>query len=183
MKDRDRNYRLLHITFQEYFAAQYFVPQWKSRKPLRCLNLSNGENNDMEPATFHRKHKYNARYDILWRFIAGLFDVQGGEYTFRFFQTIEEEPRDILGPTHQRLVMHYLSEMVQLKEGLAFTQYAERSVGPLGRDTLSHRSTARGRRLTGVVDRDEIPLFSCFTADHGFGTGGSMHESNIHRGS
>lgn len=52
-----------------------------------------------------------AHYDIVWRFTAGLLDAEGEEETLRFFQTIEEEPLDLLGPTHQRLVMHCLSEV------------------------------------------------------------------------
>ncbi|OAQ89063.1 armadillo-type fold domain-containing protein [Purpureocillium lilacinum] len=30
----DRNYHFLHLTFQEFFAARYFVKQWKDGKPL-----------------------------------------------------------------------------------------------------------------------------------------------------
>ncbi len=60
-------------------------------------------------AEFLRKHKYTARYDILWRFVAGLLDAEGKAKAF--FDVIEAEPLDLLGPTHQRLVMHCLSEV------------------------------------------------------------------------
>ena len=64
-KDRDRNYHFLHLTFQEYFAARYFIRQWKGRQPLTCLTLSNSENEDKHPPTaFLGKYKYNTRYDI-----------------------------------------------------------------------------------------------------------------------
>jgi HEAT repeat protein len=111
LKHRDRNYHFLHLTFQEYFAARYFVRQWKAG-PLRCITLGDAENEytksaDIEPATFLQMYKYHTRYDIFWRFVAGLLkDKAAG-----FFQTVEEEPRDILGPTHQRLIMHCLSEV------------------------------------------------------------------------
>ncbi|KAK3364019.1 armadillo-type protein [Lasiosphaeria hispida] len=111
--NRRRNYHFLHLTFQEYFAARYFVRQWKAKQPLNCLRLSNRDCNNVEPATFLQEHKYNPRYDIFWRFITGLLDAD--REALGFFQTIEKEPRDLLGPTHQRLVMHCLSE-VERKE-------------------------------------------------------------------
>ncbi|KAM3520696.1 hypothetical protein MY4038_009322 [Beauveria bassiana] len=85
---KDRNYHFIHLTFQEYFAAQYFASH---------------------PVEFLRKHKYTTRYDIFWRFVAGLLD--GSAQAPEFIDTIEKEPLDLLGPTHQRLVMHCLSEI------------------------------------------------------------------------
>jgi hypothetical protein len=59
------------------------------------------------------KEKYNARYDIFWRFVAGLLHIEHGEEQLqRFFHTVQGQPRDLLGPVHQRLVMHCLSEVV-----------------------------------------------------------------------
>lgn len=104
----DQNYHFLHLTFQEYFAAKYFVRQWEARKPLKCLEFEKENINDIEPVAFLQKQKYSARYDIVWRFVAGLLNATE---TLRFFETIEDEPRDLLGPTHERLVMHCLSEV------------------------------------------------------------------------
>ncbi|KAK4116059.1 hypothetical protein N656DRAFT_841570 [Canariomyces notabilis] len=112
-KYHNRSYHFLHLTYQEYFAARYFVRQWKLESPVKCLTLSGGQIENMKPIRFLQKHKYDPRYDIFWRFVAGLLDDDGE--ALGFFQAIEAEPRDLLGPTHQRLVMHCLSE-IQRKE-------------------------------------------------------------------
>src|SRR5579862_6781590 len=69
---QNRSYHFLHLTFQEFFAAQYFVEHWKSEKPLSCLKLSSGKIEDISTKDFLGKEKYKARYDIFWRFAAGL---------------------------------------------------------------------------------------------------------------
>ncbi|KAM3563321.1 hypothetical protein ARSEF4850_002388 [Beauveria asiatica] len=90
---RYQNYHFMHLTFQEYFAARYFTRQWTdSQAQLQLLAFTS-----------------TARYDIFWRFVAGLLDDDG--LAPDFINTIEEEPLDLLGPTHQRLVMHCLSEI------------------------------------------------------------------------
>lgn len=109
---KHRNYHFIHLTFQEYSAAWYFVRQWKERGgQLQCLTFSNKdkETKASRPVEFLQKHVYTARYDIFWRFVAGLLDGSG--QAADFINTIEEEPLDLLGPTHQRLVMHCLSDI------------------------------------------------------------------------
>ncbi|KAF7545220.1 hypothetical protein G7Z17_g9344 [Cylindrodendrum hubeiense] len=113
-EDRNRNYHFLHLTFQEYFAARYFVRQWNAREPLESLRLNldrkSVEKTQTLPIEFLQKKKYSAQYDVFWRFVAGLLDAERHE-RLRFFRMIEEKPLDLLGPTHQRLVMHCLSEV------------------------------------------------------------------------
>ncbi|KAL5592490.1 hypothetical protein FOBRF1_013516 [Fusarium oxysporum] len=117
-----QSYHFLHQTYQEYFAAQCFVEHWKSDNPLSCLTLSSGKIDLVSAEDFLLREKYNVRYDIFWRFVSGLLQPHGeGEQLCRFFRTIEDEPRDLLGPTHQRLVMHCLSEMAPANEMSKFT--------------------------------------------------------------
>ncbi|KAI1151578.1 armadillo-type protein [Nemania diffusa] len=108
-KKRDRVYHFLHLTFQEYFAARYFAQQWTDQGKLKCLVFGSRKTEDMDPVDFLTRNKYTARYNIFWRFVAGLITTE--RETTRFFQTIEDEPRDLLGRTHQLLVMHCLSEV------------------------------------------------------------------------
>lgn len=110
----------IHLTFQEYFAAQYFVQHWTSDQPLTCFNLSlinpNGVTR-IRPKEFLRDKKYDSRYDILWRFVTGLLCSKGENELRGFFDTIEDEPRDLLGPTHLQIFMHYFSEVPPSNRG------------------------------------------------------------------
>ncbi|KFG83770.1 hypothetical protein MANI_116461 [Metarhizium anisopliae] len=106
----DQSYHFLHLTFQEYFAARYFVRKWKESKgPLQVFSLDTENTTQILPAVFLRKNKYTARYDIFWRFVAGLLDAD--DQAQQFIDMVEEEPLDLLGPTHQRLIINCMSEI------------------------------------------------------------------------
>ncbi|KAH7010610.1 uncharacterized protein B0I36DRAFT_426095 [Microdochium trichocladiopsis] len=103
---RDREYHFTHLTFQEYFAARCFVRHWKDDSQLEYVfkKQSNTQSDSpTDPAKFFRKQKYSARYDVFWRFVAGLLDAEKDNKTLQFFKMMEQEPLDLLGPTHQRL--------------------------------------------------------------------------------
>lgn len=112
----DRSYHFIHLTFQEYFAAKYFARKWKNSENIQYADFrcpsSNPEDEPCE--CFFQRHKYTARYDIMWRFVAGLLDAERDDQSTRFFEAMEKSPIDLLGSVHQRLVMHCLSEAVSL---------------------------------------------------------------------
>lgn len=162
----NRNYRFLHLTFQEYFAARYFVKQWTAEEPLICLELkSNKRKKETEPVKFLQKYKYDPHYDIFWRFAAGLIDAEGEEETHRFFQAIEEEPRDLLGPTHQRLIMHCLGEMVPRGSESISSQFRSELEDHLSQWLLFECEFMRGRplQLAGERELPEQALFKALT--------------------
>ncbi|CEL08623.1 hypothetical protein ASPCAL11771 [Aspergillus calidoustus] len=109
------NYHFLHLTFQEYFAARYFVRQWNNNEYLRYPTLGCHEDEDANvstPVEFLGQHKYMTSYDITWRFVAGLLDIDGPQGAVRFFDAIEkQQPSDLTSPSHQGLITHCLSEV------------------------------------------------------------------------
>ena len=159
LDEGNRSYHFLHLTFQEFFAARYFVERWKSKKPLSCMALgSSGNTEHISTEKFLRKEKYKARYDIFWRFVAGLLEANRDEEQLcRFFATIEEEPYDLLGPTHQRLIMHCLSEIVPSKEMPKFTARRANLEEQLSGWILFECSFRESSRLVGEMELpDEV---------------------------
>ncbi|KAJ0417809.1 hypothetical protein BJY00DRAFT_315600 [Aspergillus carlsbadensis] len=122
--DSDRSYHFLHLTFQEFFAARYFVRCWNRLEGLLCLKLSQGVPaiSRISPQNFLGANKYDSRCDIMWRFVAGLLSRFPGSMGAtrpldNFFIQIEAQPRDILGPAHQRLLFHCLGEVPANQNG------------------------------------------------------------------
>jgi hypothetical protein len=123
---KSKSYYFLHLTFQEFFAAQYFVRCWIFNKPLLYLNRDrSGQRHTMEilPEKFLQSEKYSGRYDVFWRLVTGLLYSINKEQECSLLDKIKQEPRDLLGPAHQRLLMHCFSEIPQPED----SQLAENS--------------------------------------------------------
>lgn len=110
-----RGFHFIHLTFQEYFSAKHFVKAWKNTQTLEYTKISDGkpERGEISCHDFLQKHKYAARYNIMWRFVAGLLDAEGESQIASFFEAVESEPVDLFGPTHERLVIQLLTEVVR----------------------------------------------------------------------
>ncbi|ETS75574.1 hypothetical protein PFICI_12518 [Pestalotiopsis fici W106-1] len=102
----DPTYHFIHLTFQEYFAARYFVRQWISGDTLKRgkHELSSSASN------FIKEYKYDDRYNVFWRFVTGLLSLKDHGLE-EFFPTLETEPIDMIGVVHQRLLMHCWNEV------------------------------------------------------------------------
>ncbi|KAI1804215.1 hypothetical protein F4811DRAFT_521214 [Daldinia bambusicola] len=165
----DRNYYFIHLTYQEYFAARYFVRRWKDHKLLGICGTT--ANQDSCASDFLRRNKYTYYYEIMWRFVAGLLDAEGENEVDDFFQVIEKEPRDLLGVAHQRLVLHCLGEITietsllrslehKLSDWLLFeynftedSRLVKEADFPDAalRDALFHSSTLQRERILNLV--------------------------------
>lgn len=108
--EAEKSYHFLHLTYQEFFAAQYFARRWQDGQDVEFFKefgATKAKPTKVSANAFLQENKYNMRYDIVWRFTVGLLEPNKVQ---SFFEAIERQPLDLLGHTHQRLVMHCLSE-------------------------------------------------------------------------
>ncbi|KAK2750099.1 hypothetical protein FQN57_004591 [Myotisia sp. PD_48] len=115
-QDTKRKYHFLHPSFQEYFAARYFIRCWRAEEPLISTELDDKKHTrsskfKMMPRSFLQLEKYNGHYNTFWRFVSGLLYLECNDTLLEFFEELESEPLDLLGPPHQRLLIHCLTEV------------------------------------------------------------------------
>ncbi|KAF5231960.1 hypothetical protein FAUST_8969, partial [Fusarium austroamericanum] len=163
-KSAHQFYHFIHLTFQEYFAARYFVRHWTEKQEKREMQYTLFEKKStrvVHPIDFLQKHKYDAGYDIMWRFVAGLLDGADEYQSAPFFKEIEKEPADLLGPTHQRLVMHCLSEATSLPDEIRgsrerrLAEWVLFEIDYTGSSTLVRESELPDRVLCDVLSISE----------------------------
>ncbi|KAI0182527.1 hypothetical protein EV127DRAFT_517712 [Xylaria flabelliformis] len=104
LNNASRHYYFLHLTLQEYFAARclarYLKQKWIKGKDYKLP----GTKDSLDATAFLCRYKYLEKFDIVWRFMAGILSSDS-ECQARFFQVIQTQAVDLLGPAHQRLLM------------------------------------------------------------------------------
>ena len=98
----DQEYYFIHLTFQGYFIAYHIVQKLKQNNPSIIQ--------------FIKENKYTQSLEVTWWFVAGLLKNEL-ETLEKFFDALEEEPRDLIGFCHQMLLMRCMDECnLQVKE-------------------------------------------------------------------
>ena len=96
--DREKNHYFLHLSFQEYFAARYFV------------NTLMGPAHD-NAIDFIKRKKYNQRFVLMFCFVSGLLIESDNEQCLdKFWNAILGEPLDLVGLRHVQIVIFCFEE-------------------------------------------------------------------------
>ncbi|CAF3248456.1 unnamed protein product, partial [Rotaria sp. Silwood2] len=94
----EKSHYFVHISFQEHFAARYLVNALKNSARQKAID-------------FIKYHKYNQRFQMVLTFISGLLSKMKDEScTDTFWDTISEEPLDLVGLRHIQLVISWIEE-------------------------------------------------------------------------
>jgi hypothetical protein len=101
--------KFLHLILQAYFAARHFKWAWTMEQDFMLFKLPAGERENMHPIDFLQRYKYFEKFDVVWWFVAGLMTSDKDRLT-KYFEEIQTEPLDLLGPAHHRLLMCCLFE-------------------------------------------------------------------------
>ncbi|KAK2596797.1 hypothetical protein QQS21_006126 [Conoideocrella luteorostrata] len=129
-----QTFHFLHMTYQEYFAARYFVRQWRQGRKLSCISIGMGTTHDcLTGRSLIRKRKYDPRYNIFWRFVIGLLQGHSDEPKLcQLFEALEEEPRDIIGVQHLLLMVRSQQEVTSVRrESPLFGEIYKKTKSPL----------------------------------------------------
>ncbi|KAF9092211.1 hypothetical protein BGX27_001868, partial [Mortierella sp. AM989] len=111
--DSKQSWYFLHLTFQEYFAAEWLARHLQSKQKLSTKN-SVFSMTPEQTTKFVQTHKYNPQYEIVWRMVAGLLEGSALEL---FFDLLQRPPRDIIGARHRLLLAGcYLESRTSLSD-------------------------------------------------------------------
>ncbi len=106
LPEADRHYHFVHLTFQEFFAAQFLATHLQAYSTAVRRDADFMLNQE-ELHAFIAAHKYHPRYEIVWWMVAGLLK---GQALTDFFALLEALPRDLIGLRHQQVMMGCLNE-------------------------------------------------------------------------
>jgi len=86
----DKDHYFIHLSFQEYFAAQYIINQLTTTSRKNAIK-------------FIREQKYNQRYALMFTFIGGLCPKASIDNSF--WSIILKKHKDLLGIRHMQLII------------------------------------------------------------------------------
>ena len=96
----EKDHYFVHLSFREYFAARYLIKALQSGSRQKAI-------------AFIQRQKYNRRFTLLFRFVSGLaVESECGEKIKLFWNTILDEPVDMVGIRHIQLVMSCFDEVL-----------------------------------------------------------------------
>lgn len=91
---RNPEYIFLHLTFQEYLAADYLMRQGKGHIEAYIV-----------------ENKYKPQFQLVFQFLSGLMDSHRQHDVSWFFETLEKTSRDLaMGRYHDMLILRCLNE-------------------------------------------------------------------------
>lgn len=98
----EHSYYFLHLSFQEYFAACYLFHALKNSNSIK------------KAQEFVQNHKYDDRLTFTFKFLTLLYadyaDDKEKTQLNRFFILIQQEPKDLLGLRHAKLLIDIFGE-------------------------------------------------------------------------
>ena len=96
--EMEKDHYFVHLSFQEYFAAQYLINSFK-------------ESSTEEIVKFIENQKYNQRYTLVFAFAAGMLSQRDETEGLNiYWDTILGQPLDLVGLRHMELIIVCLEE-------------------------------------------------------------------------
>ena len=116
----NRRYYFIHLTFQEYFAACYLVRCLREERAVIIVDAKNPFKlavGEYPLATIIAHYRYHPRYQMLWRFMAGLLK-EDNKHLETFWNLLNQTPRDAFGFNQLCSQLSVLEECWQVGESV-----------------------------------------------------------------
>lgn len=170
--DHGKTYHFIHLAFQEFFAANYFVRCWINKESLVLALVEPVDKADckhIRPEEFLQQERYNGHYDIMWRFAAGLLSIKNKDALVLFMQALDSDPKDLLGSAHPRILMHCFNEIPKYEIN-----------GTL--ENLKQKLDERLSRLLSITHEDSDSFRWSLPLAHGMEFSGELYKPILAQG-